>query len=268
MPRYQGPAFLLRTWDFGESDLLVSFFEQERGKRRGIAKGAKRSKKRFSGLRAPMVLVQLDYVEKPGRSLVRIEGSTLIRNFSSFPSHLGKLLVGCCLLETLERVLPDGEGGEEFFPLLHQTLACLDREETTGYYLWIFLLRSLSLLGLEPQLGLCIHCRRPLAPAGVFGFSVPLGGPVCGGCIRKGTSTHRAHADTLRLMQRWLSDPCTELAQSGIPARTLSEAATLIERFYLHHVAGEFRSLRVLKDVGKRAALNRKEETRDRSKTH
>jgi hypothetical protein len=68
-------------------------------------------------------------------------------------------------------------------------------------------------------------------------------------------------------MQQWLSVPVADLAQSGVPNRILSEAVTLIERFYLHHVAREFRSLRVLKDVGKRAALNRKERSRDRSKT-
>jgi len=253
MPRYQGPAFLLRTWDVGESDLLVSFVERERGKRRGIAKGAKRSRKRFGGLRAPMVLVRLEYVERPGQGLVRIEGCTLLRYHASLAEHLGKLLVASCMLETLERVLPEGEGGVGYFPLLQEALDRLDREETTGYHLWIFLLQTFALLGLEPQLSSCIHCRRRLAPAGVFGFSVPLGGPVCGACIGKGTSTDRVHAGTLRVMRQWLRTPYGEVAQSGVPVRNAVEAAGLIERFYLHHVARELRSLRVMKDVAKRS---------------
>ncbi len=259
MPRYQGPAFILRKWDFGESDLLISFFDRGRGKRRGIAKGAKRSKKRFGGILSPLFLVQLDYFEKPGRSLVRIEGCTLIHYYSSFPSHLGKLLVGCCLLEIMERVLPEGEGGEPFFLLLAQTLECMDREEQTGVLLWVFLIRTLALLGVPPQLEICIHCRRPLAPDGVFGFSVPLGGPVCGGCVRKGTSTHRAHAETLRLMKRWLGSSREAFYTAGVPGRFVREAEAVIEKFYMHHVTREFRSLRVLKEISKRAEPNRKE---------
>jgi DNA repair protein RecO (recombination protein O) len=263
VPRYRGAAFVLRKWDYGEADLLVSFFEQGRGKRRGIARGAKKSKKRFGGILSPLFLVQLEYFEKPGQSLVRIEGCTLIQYYSSFTSHLGKLLAGCCLLEILEKVLPEGPGGEEFFPLLHETLACLDREEETGNLLWTFLLRAFSLLGVQPQLGVCIHCKRPLAPVGVFGFSVPLGGPVCGGCVRRGTATHRVDAETLRLMRSWLGEYGADRAPAGLLERHVSEAECIIERFFLHHVSREFRSLRVMKDVLKTAGLNRKEGSRD-----
>jgi len=267
VPRYRGGAFVLRKWDYGEADLLVSFFEQGRGKRRGIAKGAKKSRKRFGGILSPLFLVQLEYFEKPGQSLVRIEGCSLIQYYSTLTSHLAKLLVGCCLLETLEKVLPDGPGGEEFFPLLYETLACLDREEETGNLLWTFLLKAFSLLGVQPQLSVCIHCKRPLAPLGVFGFSVPLGGPVCGGCIRRGTSTHRVDAVTLRLMRSWLGEYDADDALVGFSERHVSEAAGIVERFFLHHVSREFRSLRVMKDVLKTAGLNRKEEPRDRSRS-
>jgi len=259
VPRLQGPAYILRAWDFGESDLLVSFLEQDRGKRRGVAKGAKKSRKRFGGLLAPLVRVQLEYVERPGQPLVRLEGCSLIQVHGRLSADLGKLLVACCLREILERVLPDGEGGGDFFLLLHETLARLDREETPGCQLWIFLLRTLALLGLTPQLGQCIHCRRPLAPVGLFGFSIALGGPVCGVCIHRGTSTDRVHAETLRLMRQWLSVPCTDPIPSVVPGRVLSEASVLIERFYLHHVAKEFRSLRVLRDVENRTRQHRKE---------
>lgn len=254
---------MLRSWDVGESDLLVSFLDEQRGKRRGIAKGAKRSRKRLGGLRAPMVMMRLAYVEKPGQALARIEACTLIRYHASLSAHLGKLLVASCMLEALERVLPEGGGGGEFFPLLQESLDRLDREEAVGCPLWIFLLQCLALLGLEPQLGACIHCRRPLAPAGVFGFSVPMGGPVCGGCVGKGTATDRVHADTLRLMRHWLNAPGGDLAPPGVPTRCLTEAATLIERFYRHHAARELRSLRVLREIGKRTDGNRKEEDRD-----
>jgi DNA repair protein RecO (recombination protein O) len=47
MPLHQTPAVILRTTPFGESDQIVTLYTLEFGKIRGIAKGAKRSRKRF-----------------------------------------------------------------------------------------------------------------------------------------------------------------------------------------------------------------------------
>lgn len=268
MPSVRGPAYILRVWDMGESDLLVSFLEEHRGKRRGVARGARKSRKRFGGLLVPLGLVQLEYTERPGRSLVRLDGCSLIHYHAAVSEHLGKLLAACCMREALERVLPEEQGGDDFFPLLHRMLGCLDRDRSAGFHLWVFLLHALALLGLKPQLDRCIHCRRPLTPAGLFGFSVPLGGPVCGACIGRGTSTHRAHADSLRLMRQWLEGPCTDPVLWAGTGRAFREACDLIETFYRHHVVREFRSLGVLRDLGKHLVKNRKEDARDRAGSH
>lgn len=251
MPRFQGPALVLRTWDVGESDLLVSFFERERGRCRGIAKGAKRSKRRFGGLLSPFLLIQMEAFEKPGNPLVRIEGCTLLRYYASLHADLKKILIGCCLLEFMERVLPEGEGTQAFFDLLNETFACLDEQEDPDPLLWIFFAKCLELLGVRPQLRICIHCRRPLGKTGVFGFSVPQGGPVGGCCVRKGTVTHRIHSESLALVDRWLDSPFREAARLEIPRNVLLEVARVLEAFISYHVVREVRSLDVMKKTGK-----------------
>jgi len=252
VPSYRGAAFVLRRWEIGESDLLVSFLDRERGKQRGIAKGAKRSKKRFGGLLAPFFLIQMECFERPGNPLLRIEGCTLGRYHVALHGDLEKLLVGCTLLELMERALPEGPEACPFFPLLEETLAVLDRSESAGPLLWVFLVKSLVLLGMAPQFGMCIHCRRPLAGAGVFGFSVPQGGAVCGNCVRRGTVTHRVDAKTLILLQHWSEVSVAGTMQSRPPARLLAEAGAVLEAFLCYHVVRELRSFRVLKVIEKR----------------
>ena len=250
MPRYQGPAFVLKKWDLGESDQLVSFLSFSRGKLKGIAKGAKRSKKRFGGLLSPFLLVDVDHFHNPNRDLVRIEGCSLIHYYASIYGDLEKLLVGCCTLEFLERVLPEQGAQEDWFQLLQRSLECLNRRAEAGPLLWIFLAKALHLLGLQPQFGQCIHCRRRLGGSGVFGFSVPHGGVVCGACIRQGTATHRAAFDTLRLLDRWVTLPVDKgvsTAEEG--DRRVHEAARILEAFFLYHVGRELRSLRVMREV-------------------
>ena len=48
MPK-QSEALILRTYPFHEADLLVTLFTRSEGKIRGVAKAAKRSKRRFGG---------------------------------------------------------------------------------------------------------------------------------------------------------------------------------------------------------------------------
>src|ERR1043166_5812497 len=70
MPR-QSEALILRTWPFHEADLLVTFFTRSEGKVRGVAKAAKRSKRRFGGALEPLTHVTDHWEEKEKQELVR-----------------------------------------------------------------------------------------------------------------------------------------------------------------------------------------------------
>ena len=63
MPR-QSEALILRTYPLHEADLLVTFFTRAEGKIRGVAKAAKRSKRRFGGALEPLTHVTAHWEEK------------------------------------------------------------------------------------------------------------------------------------------------------------------------------------------------------------
>lgn len=257
VPRCRGAGWVTRRWDVGESDLLISFQDRDGGKLRGVAKGAKRSKKRFGGLLSPFLLIELEYFRVPGRDLVRIEGGSLIRYHASFYADLGKLLTGCCILEVVERAFPEGEGGPELFALLEEVFGWIESTPASTVPLCFFLLRSARLLGVEPELRACLHCRRPLGARGVFGFSVPQGGPVCGSCIGKGTATHRVSSETLALLRAWGAGSREDVRGHPHAGRMLEESEGVLKAFFVHHVLREFRSLGVLKRIRARQAVFR-----------
>ena len=64
MPLYLTEAVVLSSMDFGESDKIITFYTISFGKLKGIAKGAKRSKKRFGINLEPFSLVRLHFFEK------------------------------------------------------------------------------------------------------------------------------------------------------------------------------------------------------------
>ena len=49
MPLKQSEAIVLRTYPLRESDLLVTLFTRTEGKVKGVARAAKKSKRRFGG---------------------------------------------------------------------------------------------------------------------------------------------------------------------------------------------------------------------------
>ena len=70
MPLYTADALVLRTYKLGEADRIVVFLTRDRGKKRGVAKGARRPRSRFTGALEPLTEVQVAYFEKERRELV------------------------------------------------------------------------------------------------------------------------------------------------------------------------------------------------------
>jgi DNA repair protein RecO (recombination protein O) len=72
MPLFTADALILRTYRLGESDRIVVFLTKDRGKKRGVAKNARQSRKRFGGALEPMTHGRVGYLEREGRELVQL----------------------------------------------------------------------------------------------------------------------------------------------------------------------------------------------------
>jgi DNA repair protein RecO len=66
-------ALILRTYKLGESDRIVVFLTRDRGKKRGVAKNARQSRRRFGGALEPLTYGRVGYVERERRELVRLD---------------------------------------------------------------------------------------------------------------------------------------------------------------------------------------------------
>jgi DNA repair protein RecO (recombination protein O) len=80
VPLYTADALILRTYKLGEADRIVVFLTRDRGKKRGVAKGARRAKSRFLGALEPLTEVRVAYFEKEQRELVGLNYAETIRS--------------------------------------------------------------------------------------------------------------------------------------------------------------------------------------------
>jgi DNA repair protein RecO (recombination protein O) len=83
MPLYSADALILRTYKLGEADRIVVFLTRDRGKKRGVAKGARRQKSNFVGALEPLTQARVAYFEKEQRELVNLNYSEPARSAMS-----------------------------------------------------------------------------------------------------------------------------------------------------------------------------------------
>ena len=80
MPLYSADALVLRTYKLGEADRIVVFLTRDRGKKRGVAKGARRPRSRFLGALEPLTEVRVAYFESERRELVGLNYAETVRS--------------------------------------------------------------------------------------------------------------------------------------------------------------------------------------------
>src|ERR687891_2995779 len=80
MPVYTAEALILRTYKLGEADRIVVFLTRDRGKKRGVAKGARRPRSRFTGALEPLTEARIAYFEKERRELVGLNYAEPVRS--------------------------------------------------------------------------------------------------------------------------------------------------------------------------------------------
>ena len=75
MPLFKTDAIVVRSLNYGESDRIITFFTRDFGKIKGIAKGARRSKKRFQNALGLFSHLRLIFFEREEMSLMRVDGA-------------------------------------------------------------------------------------------------------------------------------------------------------------------------------------------------
>ena len=91
MPLYTAEALVLRTYKLGEADRIVVFLTRDRGKKRGVAPNARKSRKRFGAALEPLTEVRISYFEKERRDLVGVNYAEPVRSpmSAASPEALG-----------------------------------------------------------------------------------------------------------------------------------------------------------------------------------
>jgi len=185
MPARETEAIILKTFPLGEADRLVSFLGRSSGRLRGVASGARRIQNRYGSTLEILSHVQLWYVERETRDLVRIQQCELLESFHKAQSDYG-LSTGLAMIsEIAERVLPEQEVADAMFRLLLLAAREVERRASWQLPLAYFAFWTVRLGGWLPPLNRCAICGSVFGERPAFHYSQSPG-LVCENCRKPG----------------------------------------------------------------------------------
>lgn len=181
MPLYSADAIILRTYKLAEADRIVVFLTRDRGKKRGVAKGARRQKSNFVGALEPLTHARVAYFEKERRELVSLNYSEPACSALSGGTIEA---LGCAtyFAELIDEWAADGHEDERLYRLgvsmVEALAARVPPEPLTRYFeFWLLSLQGVypagrvSSLSLEAQTFLADV--RKIGPADLAGIPAP-----------------------------------------------------------------------------------------------
>ena len=244
MPVYTSEALILRTYKLGESDRIVVFLTRDRGKKRGVAKGARLAKSKFIGALEPMTRAGVAYYEREQRDLVRINYVETTR--SPLSAATGEALghVGY-FAELIDEWAPEAQADERLYRLgASVTDAIADGApiEPLARYFEYWILR---LQGVYPSLSGCAACGEMFETGAVM---PPRNDTfVCRECAPSGGT--RISMDALRFLKSAGSTAPDNLASLALQAQVARELETVHRRLLSLHLDKELKSARVLREM-------------------
>ena len=177
MPLKQSEAIVLRTYPMHEADLLVTFFTRTEGKLKGVAKSAKRSKKRFGGALEPLTQVRVYYDDREKRELARIDSCDVLQSPLATAVDYPRAAALGHVAEVLDEFLPDREVNDAVYRLAASVLTNVRAGAIWGP-LTYFDLWMARLAGFLPELHVCMSCGAALDGDRAY-FHVLVDGLLC-----------------------------------------------------------------------------------------
>lgn len=161
MPLKESEAIVLRTYPLREADLLVTLFTRSEGKVRGVARSAKKSKKRFGGALEPLTYVRAFYEDREGQELARLNSLEVLESPLASEVTYPRATALAHVAELLDELLPDREPNDAVFRLALSVLGNLRGGKIWGPVTYFELWLS-RLTGFLPDLSQCMVCGEVL----------------------------------------------------------------------------------------------------------
>lgn len=230
-------AVVLHAFPYLESSRVLRLATRDHGVQSVLAKGARRSQRRFGSALDLFAEGAAQYYTKPGRDLHTLGGFEVVRSRVALGMELGRFAAASAVAELVLRFARD-EGDPTWYAAL---LDALDRIGTVPAAeapaaglagAW----RLVGALGFAPMVDDCGRCHDPIPHDAPARFSHPAGGALCARCARTGGAGRTLPAEARAALRRWLAADGPASGHVGLDDGSVRAHQRLLREFLREHL--------------------------------
>lgn len=237
-------AIVLHAFDYLETSRILRLLTRDAGVLSVLARGARRSRKRFGSAMDLFAQGLAEIHVRPNRELQTLAALDVTRGRSELGEEVGRFTAASMISEIVLR-FPYEEVAAEIFDVVEESLdriGLADPSRTLEAGLggaW----RIVAHLGFTPALDVCANCHAALEPSASVAFSHSAGGALCTRCGSLAAGSRVIPPAARDAIRAWTSSPET-------PELTPAEGRAhqrLLREFFQEHLGSdrELRAFRV-----------------------
>jgi DNA repair protein RecO (recombination protein O) len=236
---FRTEGIVIKTFEYGEADLIITFFTLDRGKIKGIAKGCRKTKSRFGSSLEPFTHSKISLYGREHISLPKVTQSDIINSHRRIREDLSGLAYGAHMAELVYEICPEGETNKEVFYLLSFILSVIGSNIDLEFLSIFFDVRFLRLMGYQPRLDKCVRCSRE---DGVLRFYPKHGGLLCDSCSNPEDGYLLLSPETKEIYYKILSLPLHKVSNSNLEYALTPQIRDELKTFlslHFNHILGK-----------------------------
>lgn len=247
-------ATLLRSVDYQDSDRIFTILTRDIGKISVMAKGVRKSQKRYGGALIPFAHIEIIVAPGKGR-MWHAKEAILLQPNTGLSTHLLKLSAASYLLEIVREFLPEETPDIPLFDLVLQGLDRLGHAVPNSVPRLIIAaaLKILGLSGIAIGLSRCNSCGRPVPKERPILFHPGRGGVICTPC---GGGPIRLEAATIAALQQLVTIELDAIDTLSISTNTIIQCEEAVSDFIEHHLGRPLKTRTFLHQIGQSALVS------------
>ena len=251
MSSFSTTAIILRRIDFGDYDLILTLYTMDRGKVSVIAKSAKKSIKRFSGILERFSTLRIVYTTGKRKGLPVLQEASMIKPFEHIRTDIKKTAYASYWTELVDEWMEINFKNVQVYYLLEYVLSELDAGTRSLEILSIlFQMRFMTISGLSPNLNNCCICKTRMEEIKCekMVFDLRKGRIACEACAPDSGHIHLSKGTVKQL--QWIGDGDLKRAiRLRFAIRAINESLNFLEIFVPYHIGRELKSLKFLRQI-------------------
>ena len=235
-------TIVIGVTDYLESDKLLTLFTREHGKLRGIARGARRSSRRFGGALELFARLDVQLVLHEGLSTLR--EADVVTVYRGIRSDLFKICWAGYACELVEQLAPEKMPNPRLYRLLTAYLERLNSAPVAPADRRFYEINLLNILGYRPAIDHCSVCGTEIPAGTAARVADAEGALLCTDCNRTG---RRISARAVLFLDKALQ--AGRFGAISATPQDLDEIGPLLDAAIGAHLGRPLKSLAFLREL-------------------